>query len=637
MTSARRRIALAVALASAFALALGMTPAFAVHDLAFELDGNTKQDGASSNPVTYDWQNMFNLSNPPTGYSGSVPNVPNFGPSVFLRDFTPGSSADSSTFATGSKDTLPISPVAGISGNWQCAKSNNVGDKVDVNDAYAVAYVNPDNGHTIVYFGLDTSSNEGTRDAGFWFLQDSSVGCVAGAHATDFTGIHADGDVLITAEYTGTGGVSSIQAFVWVGGADGHLDTNPIATSADCVTGNVGTGDKLCATTNTSLIPTNEIGWQVQTKVGNKASPGATTTNLDKGEFFEGGIDLNANHLSGCFTKFLADTRSSTSPTATIFDYTLGSFPLCGLSATKTCPADGTVNAGGTSIHYKFDGTVKNTGGSTLNPVTLVDTLPTGTLSGTAAFKVGTEGIPNGNPLPGPANTTAPIVSCPSGAPAGAVCADLGSLSGGNTRNWSVEFDSTSLSPQNNAYASASLNSVTVSSDPVSATCSTTPNNTVTISKNCGVPSGYPNAVLPGTQLVTQSGLAAVQVNFSGQVCNTGQGPLTGVTLTDNPSATITVAWPGGNTGTLAAAGQAGDCAKYSGNYKPSGVTPGDLGGAAGRYSFTDEIKVTGATATLGASPGHDATCVSVFAIDAQACGGDTCNICPAGATCAGH
>jgi hypothetical protein len=137
---------------------------------------------------------------------------------------------------------------------------------------------------------------------------------------------------------------------------------------------------------------------------------------------------------------------------------------------------------------------------------------------------------------------------------------------------------------------------------------------------------------LPGTQLVTQSGLAAVRVNFSGVITNTGQTPLTGVTLTDNPSATLTVDWPG-TVGAI----PVGGTVKYSGNYLPSGVTAGDLGGTAGRYSFADAIKVTGATATLGTNPGHDATCLGTFNSDAQACGGASCNICPAGATCAGN
>src|SRR5262249_5820131 len=162
--------------------------------------------------------------------------------------------------------------------------------------------------------------------------------------------------------------------------------------------------------------------------------------------------------------------------------------------------------------------------------------------------------------------------------------------------------------------------------------CSTEPTNTITITKACGVPIGFPNATLPGTQLVTQSGLAAVQVNFSGTIKNTGQTPLTGITLTDNPTANVTVAWPG-SPGTLAPGGEA----KYSGNYLPSGVTAGDLGGAAGRDSFADEIKVTGAKATLGPDPLHDTTCTSTFTSNAQACGAATCNICPAGATCSGN
>ena len=108
---------------------------------------------------------------------------------------------------------------------------------------------------------------------------------------------------------------------------------------------------------------------------------------------------------------------------------------------------------------------------------------------------------------------------------------------------------------------------------------------------------------------MTSGGVAAVQVNFSGDICNTGQTPLTGVTVTDNPSATITPS----TIPTLAPAGQTGECVKYSGHYLPSGVTPGDLGGVAGRYIFSDEIKVTGATAEFGDSPGADGTCVSPF------------------------
>jgi hypothetical protein len=205
-------------------------------------------------------------------------------------------------------------------------------------------------------------------------------------------------------------------------------------------------------------------------------------------------------------------------------------------------------------------------------------------------------------------------------------------LGGKAVVNWHLEFDSTSLSPQNNAYATANASGTPVTSDPTQGSCTTTPSNSVTITKNCGVPANYPNGKLPGTQLVTQSGLAAVQTNFSGDICNGGQTPLNNITLTDNQGGTLTVAWPG-SAGSLGP----GVCAKYSGNYLPTGVTFGDLGTTAtGRYSFSDEIKVTGATATLGKAPGPDGACVSNFATGAQACGGATCNICPGYATCGG-
>lgn len=206
--------------------------------------------------------------------------------------------------------------------------------------------------------------------------------------------------------------------------------------------------------------------------------------------------------------------------------------------------------------------------------------------------------------------------------------------------NWSVEFDSTSTNVQNSATVRADIDANTSpgscsTSGTVCATagaqdsCSTAPSNSITVSKSCGVPTGFPNAVLPGTQLVTAGGFAAVQVNFSGQICNSGQTQLSGMTLTDNPGATFTLA----SSGPLAPGG----CVKYSGSYKPTGVTLNDLGSSPGRYSFADEVKVTGATAAIGASPGHDGNCTSGFASNAQACASATCNICPAGAQCSGN
>ena len=45
-------------------------------------------------------------------------------------------------------------------------------------------------------------------------------------------------------------------------------------------------------------------------------------------------MDLTALGLQGCFSSFLAETRSSQSPTATLSDFVIGNFPLCSLAAT---------------------------------------------------------------------------------------------------------------------------------------------------------------------------------------------------------------------------------------------------------------------------------------------------------------
>src|SRR5262249_55365780 len=89
----------------------------------------------------------------------------------------------------------------------------------------------------------------------------------------------------------------------------------------------------------------------------------------------EEGVDLTALGLQGCFSTFLAETRSSQSPTATLSDFVLGSFPLCSLSAT---PFNGvskfdTATNQGDLVTYPL--TVTNTGGMPLFIQSVSDTL----------------------------------------------------------------------------------------------------------------------------------------------------------------------------------------------------------------------------------------------------------------------
>jgi uncharacterized repeat protein (TIGR01451 family) len=359
-----------IALCMTVILTLGAFLLWAVHNLEFQLDadivqappsniGGTTQyvDWGDSEPGVPDNYHIFDA----VGGVGVPADVAaNFPRAVFVRDFVPGASGpDNTTFATGSKDTLNITP------GWQCAKDNNVNDKTDIVNAYATAYRDPGTSHTIAYFALERYSNEGAGNVGFWFLQDGTVGCVSPNGSVAFTGNHMDGDILIVSEFTNGGVISSIIAYKWVGGAGGYLDPTPLVIGADCDTINPLDPDSLCANVNQSLIPASAIPWLTETK-----KPGPNPSNdLDTSEFFEGGIDLTDLGLGDqCFSTFLGVTRSSPSLTATIFDYALGGIDLCALDVTKTGDTLGKI---GDEVSYSI--TITNTGVITLYKKSIVD------------------------------------------------------------------------------------------------------------------------------------------------------------------------------------------------------------------------------------------------------------------------
>jgi hypothetical protein len=308
----------------------------AVHDNQFQLDGDvdhTTTTTVGGTTQNLDWDSFFNTLGQPI--SGSL--TGGFTGSTFIRDFgvDPGCSltaqsgtfctADPTTYATGSKDTLDITP------GWQCNFDHNVNSKIDIMNAYALSYTRADN-HHILYFGMEKNAFTGTNDVGFWFIQ-GDANCDASSGTGSWTGNHQDGDVLVVSEFTSGGGVSSIFAYAWSdadgpGGTPGFLDPDPIGSGGDCKT--AAGGDSICATTNSGPDPvtgTITTPWLTSNKndgVGNS---------LRATEFFEGGIDITAAFAGSiaptCFNTFLGDTRSSVSLTATLFDYARGQLGGC--------------------------------------------------------------------------------------------------------------------------------------------------------------------------------------------------------------------------------------------------------------------------------------------------------------------
>jgi uncharacterized repeat protein (TIGR01451 family) len=311
-----------------------------------ELDGNV------TTATSHDWDQVFADASPLTNGDGTFTQGPTSGALAgsFFTDAV-NSNADDIFTGGGSKDTNGIQ-----AGKWLFTGSKPQG-KDDITHAYASAYLDS-NQHLILYAAMDRFDNSGDSTAGFWFFannigQNPNV-TQNGGHP--FTGTHQDGDILLVSDFTVGGSTSTIKVFRWTGNdATGSLVA---LNNGNPINGNT------FATVNGSAI---SVPWAYTNKSG-AHQPAA-------GEFLEEGVDLTALGIQGCFTSFLAETRSSQSPTATLSDFVLGSFPLCSLAApqfTGLSKFDTSTNQGDL-VTYPL--TVQNTGAMPLYIQSVTDTL----------------------------------------------------------------------------------------------------------------------------------------------------------------------------------------------------------------------------------------------------------------------
>jgi hypothetical protein len=338
----KRKLPIMVAISTSIFLIMTLTivqTVFAINELGlFELDRNATDEPTPGD----DWATLYAGGGSAQDFTGIIEDIS-----------TPGTQFQGG----GSKDDLDIT-------DWLWKEGEPL-DKDDITNAYAAAYINPttvgDNlaGDLIVYFGLDRYANNGSAQVGFWFLQDPNFGLTNTPRSGgfEFSGVHQVGDILVQSNFTNGGVITNISVYEWVGsgGSNGTLDL--LFSAQDCMLGL--SDDPACATVNQGDTPSP---WPYTPKFG-------TSESFPAGSFFEGGINISRLVPdAGCFTGFLAETRSSTPFDSRLKDFAMGSFELCSIDVTKTGDSLSKV---GDDVDYTV--TIENTGAITLYKDDIVD------------------------------------------------------------------------------------------------------------------------------------------------------------------------------------------------------------------------------------------------------------------------
>jgi hypothetical protein len=515
------------------------TPARSVHETGtFELDGNV------ADPVS-------------AGDDWASANFGGVGGNQLAKTGVIVDAAPATIFTGGgSKDDLDLNGALSGAGGWK-HKTGSVPDKDDITNAYAVAY--NVGGKLVIYAGADRFDNSGDAFMGFWFFQNQvGLGAGGGGGGAPFIGQHAIGDVLVLANFTGGGTTVNIEVLRWVGtggNVNGTLQRiGGVAggTPATC-SGSLGAGDLFCGVANTTAGETPP--WTYLSKSGTSSFPTAT--------FFEVGINISdvfAASSSGnvpCFSSFMAETRSSSSVSAVLKDFALGSFPVCGIAVSKVCK-NPTLLSNNTTIGYTIEGRVENTGFGTLTNVNLSDN----PAAATAFERFACNGnLPTGGALGGFPTTLAPLTS---------VC-------------YRSTFNTTTNGQDDVVTATGSAGAATVTAQAGADCPNIELSPAIDVTKTCT------------TALAVDNGKLVVKVNVEGSVCNIGDVALSSVMVTDTDVAGNLL----GSPQSLAV----NACKPFTASYFPSSaenqMNPGQSTLDPGLAKFTDKVTATG-TAPLG-------------------------------------
>jgi hypothetical protein len=526
-------------------LMLFSTSLFAVDNGVFELDGDAVQNTKD------DWSTL---------YGGG-------GGATLFRHIVDKNGDDNIFTGGGSKVPLDFP-------GYKWKSSPPPPDKNNITNAYIANYVV--SGEQIVYFGADLFSDNGDAELAFWLLQDD-VGLNPDG---TFSGVHVNGDVYVAVKFSNGGTVANIAVFEWdstcskddrtpnvVGScAAGNIAIVIPETSATCT----GGGADACAITN---LVNAAAPWGYVPKAGTNGVFPPTT-------FFEGGIniyDVFGENL--CFSSVMVSTGASTSFSSTAKDFALGEFNVCSVAATAICSNPDEADDTPTAITYQIVGCAWNDGSGTIDILSLL-----ANEGGTGDY------VPNTLAFYATTNTFDPVTDCQLkaaiDAEVGGVSANisLDSLVGGDAFVYAFDV----VTPINGPSFAVTVNAegadgAAVDPDTDNTTCPVRIFDAgMNISKSCTA-----DVVDAGTNL-------QIKINFGGQVCNTGEVPLTGLTLNDYAAAGTPV------FNTYATTVPVSGCIPYTGYYFPDTIPAGDV------CPFMD--MVTGVANTPINSAGTDCT-----------------------------
>ena len=334
-------------LVSALLCFAGLAEAAGDLHTAFELDGNVV-DNSPGSPSRDDWETLL---------SGGSANVKTLIPIV--------DAVNGTIFGGGDKDIQDYPAMS-----WT---DNSVPDKDDISNAAAAAYKVGDD--LIIYFVADRYATAGDAYIGAWFHKDT-IGLSSGG----FTGKKSIGDILVLINFVNGGTVPVVEVLEWdpvacpskdpgnsenfgVGQCPGNNLQILYKQSAKCALN--GPNGTACAIAN---VGGEAAVWTFESKSG--GPPGIYPVN----SLFEGAINISALlGTNACFASFLIETRASSSETAQLKDFVLGSFPLCRVTISKQCSDDATYDPNLGYIPVPWTVLVQNDGFAPVSNVVVTD------------------------------------------------------------------------------------------------------------------------------------------------------------------------------------------------------------------------------------------------------------------------